>query len=529
MNIKNIFVLINIINIINSENINNIYSKNEFIGVYIIKSFSNDNYFELKNNKIVLSNNPSLFYIKKVKFDSYFLELAVFKSKLLGINKNSNILGYDKNKYNIWKNIFWKLIHIFNDYYIIKNELNDKFIYEEKNIIKIIHFNSSLYFNISNNNNRNNKLLFKIIRVYNEANLKKKDLLEIQKEQIDIVIKYIDLTDKNLNRSGFNQTYKDFDNEELRFSLRSVLYYIPWVRKIYILMPNEKVAFLKDIEEINEKIIYVKDKDLLGFESSNIQSFLFNLDKMEKFGLSKNFIYMEDDCFIGKRLKKQDFFYFDKKIKKVKPYVISWKFYELNITYIINEYNNLMKLNSAINAHSKDGFLLQRLNTEKFFIDNYNFSFIELLYTHNAIPENIDDLKKIHKVSKKYKYINETINGLKRNIFSLCHEHFVNLFQLNINKRKVHPIISLFVKIEKIKGKHLNKGLFVINTGGNHKPTIRQYKIQRKIMEKRFPFKNKYEILNDINIKIYIKIYFIILKIYIFLQIIKIFYFFIYK
>ena len=111
--------------------------------------------------------------------------------------------------------------------------MSNKFIYEEKNNIKIIRFNSCHYFDISNNNNRNNKLLFKIIRVYNEANLKKNDLLEIQKEQIDIVIKYIDLTDKNLNRSGFNQTYKDFDNEELRFSLRSILYYIPWVRKIY--------------------------------------------------------------------------------------------------------------------------------------------------------------------------------------------------------------------------------------------------------------------------------------------------------
>ena len=106
MNIKNIFALINIIIFIKTEKINDIYSKNEFIGVYIIKSFSNDNYFELKINKLVLSNNPSLFYIKKVNFDSYYLELALFKSKLLGINKNSDVLGYDKNKY-IFVTIFF--------------------------------------------------------------------------------------------------------------------------------------------------------------------------------------------------------------------------------------------------------------------------------------------------------------------------------------------------------------------------------------------------------------------------------------
>jgi hypothetical protein len=30
---------------------------------------------------------------------------------------------------------------------------------------------------------------------------------------------------------------------------------------------------------------------------------------MEKFGISKNFIYMEDDYFLGKPLNKTDFFY----------------------------------------------------------------------------------------------------------------------------------------------------------------------------------------------------------------------------
>ena len=47
-------------------------------------------------------------------------------------------------------------------------------------------------------------------------------------------------------------------------------------------MPNEKVSFLKPINEINDKIVYIKDKDLLGFAS--------------------------DDYFIGKNCKKQIFF-----------------------------------------------------------------------------------------------------------------------------------------------------------------------------------------------------------------------------
>ena len=35
----------------------------------------------------------------------------------------------------------------------------------------------------------------------------------------------------------------------------------------------------------------------------------------KNFGVSKNFIYMEDDFFIGKYLKKADFFYYDKSFR----------------------------------------------------------------------------------------------------------------------------------------------------------------------------------------------------------------------
>ena len=92
-------------------------------------------------------------------------------------------------------------------------------------------------------------------------------------------------------------------------------------------MPNKKVRFLKEIEEIKEKIIYIKDRDLLGYESANIYAFTFNLYKLEKFGISKNFILMEDDFFIGKSLKKYDFFYYEEKKQKVFPYVLTRSFW----------------------------------------------------------------------------------------------------------------------------------------------------------------------------------------------------------
>ena len=60
-------------------------------------------------------------------------------------------------------------------------------------------------------------------------------------------------------------------------------------------MPNEKVRYFKEPDEIKEKIIYVKDKDLIGFDSSSSLVFQFRYWKMKDFNISDNFICMNDD------------------------------------------------------------------------------------------------------------------------------------------------------------------------------------------------------------------------------------------
>ena len=148
----------------------------------------------------------------------------------------------------------------------------------------------------------------KLLKIYDEVLDNESDNELIEKEPIDILIKYIDLRDPALKRGGIQQIKKDYDNEELRYSIRSILKNIPWIRKIFILMPNDKIRFLKEYILIKDKIVYVKDKNLLGYDSSNSLAFQFRYWKMEKFGISNNFIAMDDDCFIGKPLKKKIFF-----------------------------------------------------------------------------------------------------------------------------------------------------------------------------------------------------------------------------
>lgn len=101
-------------------------------------------------------------------------------------------------------------------------------------------------------------------------------------------------------------------------------------------MPNKKVRYFKNYNLIKERIVYVKDKDLLGFDSSSSIAFQFNYWKMKKFGISNNFIVMDDDYFIGLPMKKSDFFY--NRNNKIIPIIINNRFKKITRKKLKNKY-----------------------------------------------------------------------------------------------------------------------------------------------------------------------------------------------
>ena len=474
--------------------------------IFFIKSVFKNFYFAINKNEFMLSKRLNTVKIIKIEPFTYIISFNQYKR--IGIDKNNNIIIYNSHSIINIQKLYWNFIKINKNQYLIKNKYNKKYLMIYKNGIKFID-KINIYFK-----NITNKYLFNIIKIFEYGDLyNKKHNKIIEKEPIDVLIKYIDLNDKNLDRKGIKHFYKDYDNEELRYCIRSILQYIPWIRKIFILMPNKKVKYFKSPNKIKEKIIYIKDKDLLGFDSANIYAFTFNLYKIEKFGISKNFIYMEDDFFIGKSLNKEDFFYYDEKQQKVFPYILTTYFYETNRNIILKEYNKLFKIKNTFNPHSAKGWKLSILSTNKYFMEKYNLtSFIGTLYTHTAMAENIDDLKEIFKEILNYKYINQTLYSKERNILTLNQPHFLNLYQLNIKHKKVHSIPYNIIDMEKCNNSNLYKPLFVINTCGNNIPSKQEYKIQKYIMEKRFPFPTKYEKIYDIKkFSNYSKFFFLIL------------------
>ncbi len=320
----------------------------------------------------------------------------------------------------------------------------------------------------------------------------------LDSEPIDVVIKYIDLTDANLKRDGIPQIKKDEDNDELKYAVRSVLKNAPWVNKIYIIMPNEKVRYFKDADKINDKIVYIKDKDLLGYDSASVTPFLFNLWKLADFGVSKNFIYMDDDCFFGKSLKKSDFFYIDN--DNVVPYVIySEKLGNNSYSEVYEYYKNLEKNIQSEHPHASNGFRYQRMLSLMFLYKIFGKNMLSPegnlgYYPHNALGYNIDDLKEVYDlVISNYKHANEFLSAKKRTNNDLQHQTTYSFYILNKHNRHVSNLGHSYIDLGYAPYANFDVPLFCINTDGNRNYSTKEYDLAKVIMNKLFPNATKYE------------------------------------
>ena len=466
--------------------------------------FSNRITGSMKNIRFVPINDGEDNYEE----NTYYIEFAYNKKKM-GINESDydSIILYN-NISNITENnqkLKWK-IYKRNKNYIIQNSLSKKF-WRTKGFIyldcsaQLIDFNNSNYINTSL---IDSSVEFKITKLYEELKIKKEHIEIIDNEPIDILIKYIDLSDPLLKRDGIKHIKKDEDNGELKYCLRSILRFIPWVRKIFILMPNEKVSFLKPINEINDKIVYIKDKDLLGFDSESSTSFQYALFKLKNFGITDNFLLMDDDYFIGRKLKKTDFFYFDEITNKVVPIVTTMhsNFYEVQKNELLNTIYLSLKINcnDRIMAHTPTGWKATKSRSLLFLMGLLGRPLINGGFDHNTIPVNINDIEEIYNlIYIKYKYSFLTLNSISRTKYDLQYQTLYTTYELNKFHRKAKQIYSRYYDVKSAKNVTLGAGLFCINTGFSqyNKKDFDNLKIR---LEELFPEPTIYEIgSKDIN------------------------------
>ncbi|MFE0812860.1 stealth conserved region 3 domain-containing protein [Streptomyces sp. NPDC058794] len=97
------------------------------------------------------------------------------------------------------------------------------------------------------------------------------------------------------------------NRDELRYSLRSLAMFAPWIRKIYLVTDDQTPEWLNtehpDVEVVSHRDIFADGDCLPTFNSHAIESQLHHID-----GLSEQFLYLNDDVFIGRPIGPQRFF-----------------------------------------------------------------------------------------------------------------------------------------------------------------------------------------------------------------------------
>jgi hypothetical protein len=96
------------------------------------------------------------------------------------------------------------------------------------------------------------------------------------------------------------------DNGELRYSLRSLEQYAPWVRHVYLVTNGQIPDWLEDshgrLTIVRHEELFPNRDDLPTFNSHAIESHLHRIP-----GLSEHYLYFNDDVFLGNSVHPEDF------------------------------------------------------------------------------------------------------------------------------------------------------------------------------------------------------------------------------
>lgn len=97
------------------------------------------------------------------------------------------------------------------------------------------------------------------------------------------------------------------NHDELRYSLRSLEKFAPWVRRIYLVTAGQTPSWLNTaaprLHVVHHEAIFPDQECLPTFNSHAIE---LNLHRIP--GLSRRFLYFNDDLFLGRSCAEADFF-----------------------------------------------------------------------------------------------------------------------------------------------------------------------------------------------------------------------------
>jgi hypothetical protein len=98
------------------------------------------------------------------------------------------------------------------------------------------------------------------------------------------------------------------NRDELRYALRSIRMYAPWVRTIFLVTDGQRPSWMESgvpgLQIVDHRDIFTDPGVLPTFNSHAIETQLHHID-----GLSEHFLYFNDDMMLGAEVTPQTFFY----------------------------------------------------------------------------------------------------------------------------------------------------------------------------------------------------------------------------
>lgn len=315
-------------------------------------------------------------------------------------------------------------------------------------------------------------------------------MIDFNEIPVDMVYLWCDGNDPQWlekKRNTMQKLNKEFDKEavsecrfvqtdELKYSLRSLEKYAPWINKIFIITDNQVPKWLNTN---NPKIRIVDHKEIMpedalpSFNASAIETCLANINE-----LSEYFLFGNDDTFFWDNLDKQFFFSNEgKPLCRLRQKVHNKKYKHQYGYMVSNTYR------TAKNKYP---------NLKAPFFPHHNID----AYRKSYFKDCVNEFKEIMDKTAKHQF--REYNSIQRSIIT----YYMIAQNLAKTEMVAKPWYNPFFKEESGYIKCLIKELKKLNTqefkllciNDGVRTTDADRKFMKKTLEEHFPDKSEYEL-----------------------------------
>ncbi len=218
--------------------------------------------------------------------------------------------------------------------------------------------------------------------------------------------------------------------DEITYSVRSVVKFIPWIRYIFIVTDNQKPPVDEHLIK-SKKVIIIDHKQIIDkkylptFNSNVIESHLHKIPK-----ISQVFLYNNDDCMHLNYVRRDDIYIEEKGKVKLKlrsnfnlnqfsqyksDYAIrltkTAQYFLKNfpkMKFVNNHHTKILRRKTLEIIEEKEKLLLNQLRQHKFRSDEYiNYIFfavnLDCLLNQNIVIKDFKDVKECHLWTTNFK------------------------------------------------------------------------------------------------------------------------------